>query len=370
MVGCEFQPLRNQVTLIAPPNDTSLPTGSQVTSGAEGAPLRVAVVGSGSFAREHVIALRELPGVIVSHVAGSDQSRVDSLAALAGHAKGTTDIRSAIEDPTVDAVDICNATPDHERWTVVAGKASKHVHVDKPATLTLAAFDSMLAAVEGNGKTLMVGQTVRFQPAVTELHRSVIRGEIGHPRLLHVSWYTGHVWPNGWRAWQLDIARSGGHPVHNGTHSLDLAVWLIGAKPVEVFARNFPTFAAEMPMPDSFQMQVRFDNGSLATLELCYALRQPGQFLRRVMLVGTDGTLCHSTEDDPGLSSPGHPVAPSSIENALSLQLGHWARAVRGHEPFVVTNTQARIALATAIAAQQSLVTGQPVQIDYAGATQ
>lgn len=325
----------------------------------------VAVVGTGNFAREHIEALRSLPGVSISHVAGSDLGRASALAALAGDAVATTDILAAVSHSDVDAVDVCNATPDHERWVVAAGRAGKHVHVDKPAALTVAAFDSMVDAVEGNGRTLMVGQTVRFQPVISELQRSLSAGDVGLPRLLHVSWYTGHVWPNGWRAWQLDVARSGGHPVHNGTHSIDLAVWLIGARPVEVFARDFPTFAADMPMPDSFHVQLRFDNGALATLELCYALRQPGDALRRIVLVGSEGTLTHDTDDDPGLSSPGHPVAPPSIENALPVQLGHWVRAARGLEPFIVTPAQVRVALATAVAAQRSLVTGQPVLIDH-----
>jgi predicted dehydrogenase len=328
-------------------------------------PFRVAVVGTGSFARQHVLALRSLPGVVVSHIAGSDQSRAESLAALASGAMATTDIQSVLSSPLVDAVDVCNATPDHRRWVVAAGEAGKHVHVDKPAALSVADFDEMVRATEGNGSTLMVGQTVRFQPAIAELSRALQRGDIGDPKLLHVSWYTGHVWPNGWRGWQLDVSRSGGHPVHNGTHSIDLAVWLMGSNPIEVFARHFPTFAAEMPMPDSFQVQLRFENGALATLELCYALRQPGEFLRRIMLVGADGTMVHDTDEDPGLSSPGNPVPPSSIENALTLQLGHWVRAAQGLEPFIVTTAQARVALATAVAAQESLTTGKPVLVEH-----
>ncbi|MEB0014965.1 Gfo/Idh/MocA family oxidoreductase, partial [Glaciimonas sp. Cout2] len=82
---------------------------------------------------------------------------------------------------------------------------------------------------------------------IAELQQQVASGDIGDPKLLHVTWYTGHVWPNGWRGWQLDTALSGGHPVHNGTHSIDLAVWLMNSRPVEVFARQFATFAANMP---------------------------------------------------------------------------------------------------------------------------
>jgi predicted dehydrogenase len=226
--------------------------------------FNVAIIGTGSFAQQHILALQQVPEARVTHVAGSSLSRARALAMLAPEAQASDDIDAVLGDPSVDAVDICNATPDHARWAIAAGRVGKHVHVDKPATLSIRSFDEMVEAVEGNGLTLMVGQTARFQPAMVEIQHACATGSIGTPRLLHVSWLTGHVWPNGWRAWQFDVAKSGGHPVHNGIHTIDLAVWLMRSRPVEVFARHFPSFAAEMPMPDSFQVQLRFDNGSLA----------------------------------------------------------------------------------------------------------
>ncbi|ERK72174.1 Gfo/Idh/MocA family protein [Leifsonia aquatica] len=326
----------------------------------------VAVLGTGAFAREHLLALRGIPDVRVSHVAGSSLERATELAALVPGARATTDLAAVVSHPEVDGVDVCNATPDHAAWTIAAGRAGKHVHVDKPATLTVEAFDEMVAATEGRGRTLMVGQTVRFQPAVAELQARAAAGAIGDPRLLHITWYTGHVWPGGWRGWQLDTGKSGGHPVHNGTHALDLAVWLMGSEPVEVFGRDFPTFAAEMPMPDSFQLLVRFANGALATIELCYALTQPGRFLRRVLLAGTEGTLLHDTDAEPGLASPRHSAPPASLDGALADQLAHWVRAAQGREPMIVTTEQARAALATAVAAQRSLRTGRPIAVESA----
>jgi predicted dehydrogenase len=327
--------------------------------------LGVAVVGTGRFAREHIVVLAGLPDVRVTHVVGRDLGRARELAALVPGAVVTSDVNAAVADDAVDAVDVCTWTPGHAPWTIAAGRAGKHVHVEKPAALSIVDLDAMIAATEGNGTSLMVGQSVRFQPAVADLQRRLERGDIGDPRLLHVTWYTGHVWPEGWRGWQYDAALSGGHPVHNGTHSVDLAVWLMGSRPVEVFTRGLRTWAPGTPIPDSFQMQLRFENGSLATLELCYALRQSGELFRRVMLAGTTGTLAHSTADDPGLTSPGHPVPPASVEGALHAQLAHWVAGVQAGTPFVVTTAQARVALRTALAAQRSLVTGAPVSIDH-----
>lgn len=326
--------------------------------------VRIAVIGSGGFAREHVRALAQIPEAEVVWAAGSDLSRAQAVAGLAPGARGTTDIMAAVEDPSVDAVDICNATPGHERWALAAARAGKHVHVDKPVTLSLESFDAMVGAANAVNRTFMVGQTVRFQPAMAEVARAISAGEVGEPRLLHVAWYVGHVWPNGWRGWQHDIAQSGGHPVHNGIHCIDLAVWLMKSQPRRIFARDFPTFGAQMPMPDSFHLLVEFTNGSLAVLELSYALRQRGDSFRRLVLAGTQGSLVHDVSMEPGLMAPSINVAQASVDGALVDQLRHWISVVKGDEPCIVRPEQARAALAAALAAQRSLGTGQPVSID------
>ncbi len=323
---------------------------------------RVAIAGSGVIAGDHARALASIPGVEVAYVHGSDLERARRIAALVPGAIATDDYSRVLADPTVLAVDVCNATPAHAPFTVAAGEAGKHVHVEKPAALSLADFDRMAAATEGAGTTLMVGQTVRFQPAVAALAAAIADGAVGRPRLAHVSWYTGYVWPGGWRGWQLDRARSGGHPVHNGTHLLDVAVWLLGGVPVRVFARSFPSFAAGMPVHDSFQLLVRFDDDSLATLEISYSLAQPRDMFRRIVVAGTGGTVAHSTDDDPVLHSAGAAVPPPSVEDAMTRQLAHWIDVVGGAEPIVRTG-QVRAALRAALGAQRSLDLGAPVDL-------
>lgn len=324
---------------------------------------RVALIGSGTIAKDHLAALGGIPGVEVAYVYGSDLARARSVAALSPGAVATTDIRQVLDDPAVAAVDIVNATPDHAPFTIAAGLAGKHVHVEKPVALSLDDLDAMAEATVGRGTTLMVGQTVRFQPSIATIATAVREGQIGDPRLAHVSWYTGYVWPGGWRGWQLDRAKSGGHPVHNGSHCLDLAVWLFQKTPVRVFARSFPSYAAGMPVHDSFHVTVRFDDGSLALLEISYALRRHADMVRRIVVGGTDGTLTHNTDDDPGLSSDGARPAPSSVDGAMQAQLGHWIDVVANRVEPIVRLTEVRAALAAGLAAQRSLDTGRAVDV-------
>ncbi len=328
----------------------------------------VALVGTGSFAQEHLRAFRSMPDVRVKYVVGSDRDHTERFSDLLPGSQASTNLEQVLADPEVDAVDICNMTPQHASAAIAAARAGKHVHVDKPAALSVVDLDEMLRSADAAGVTLMVGQTVRFQPISQKVRRAIDRGAVGTPRLLHVSWYTGHVWPGGWRGWQLDVSKSGGHPVHNGIHMLDLAVWLLGSEPVEVFTRSFSTIAAQIPMPDSFSMIVRFANGSLATLELCYALRQRGDSLRRIVLAGDSGTVKHDTDDDPGLVSASTSMPSASTVGALTHQLQHWVRAVSGDEEFIVKPHEMRATLAAAIAAQRSLINQHPVKVELNGA--
>lgn len=323
--------------------------------------LGVAVIGTGAIAHEHVRAIVATPGLRVTFVAGSDESRAAALAAQAPGAVATTDVPAAIHDSSVVGVDVCGHTASHARWTVAAGAAGKHVMVEKPVALSLTELDDMLHATRAT--SLLAGQTVRFQPVIAGLHDQVVSGAVGRPRLIHIQWYVAHVWPNGWRAWQLDRERSGGHPVHNGVHAFDLLIWLTDRQPVRVFTRGFAGTATQAPVPDSFQVVARMDDGALALVELSYALRPPADVLRRISVIGERGTLMHSTEDDPGLSSANAHAAPASTEGTFARQLRHWRDVLGGLARPLTTAEQVRTALTLGLAAQRSLERGDVVDL-------
>ena len=69
-----------------------------------------------------------------------------------------------INDPEIDAVSVCVENRNHAEITNAALYAGKHVLVEKPMAVTLAECESMVAAAEFNGKHLMVGHNMRFDP--------------------------------------------------------------------------------------------------------------------------------------------------------------------------------------------------------------
>lgn len=321
----------------------------------------VAVLGTGDIAREHVRAFGRA-GAALTWAYGTDAGRAADLAAGSAGMRPTTSLQQVLTDEMTAGVVVCGRSATHRDRTLAALDAGKHVLVEKPPAGSLVEFDRMVDAAHAAQRSLFVGQTVRFQPAAAAMAARVDAGAIGTPRVLHLSWYVGHVWPGAWRSWQLDPRMSGGHIVHNGMHPLDLAIWLLRGTPVRVHARGWCTHAAQMPTPDSFHLTVEFDNGALALLEVSYALARRGDVLRRTVLIGTEGSLRHHTDDDD-IPSGTEPAERASVADALVHEARHALDVFTGRADPIITLTQSRAALAAALAGQRSLDLGRPVEI-------
>jgi predicted dehydrogenase len=326
------------------------------------APVGVAVLGAGAIAAEHVLAFDRLGDASVRYVVSDAAERAEEVSRRALAARATTSLAEALGDPLVHLAVVCGRTATHLERANAAISAGKHVLIEKPPALAVAPFRSLVARARGAGRHLMVAQTARFQPAVAAIGAAVTAGDIGRPRFVHASWYVGHVWPGGWRSWQLDPSTSGGHLAHNGMHPIDTAIWLLGQRPVRIFARGWSTHAAEMPTPDSFHLTVRFDDGSLALLETSYGLRPRGAVARRLLVAGTDGTIEHDSSRDPRPS--GSTAPPLSVQGAMEAQAAHLVSLCRQEVSPLVTTDHSLDALAAALAAQRSFEAGRPIDVD------
>jgi predicted dehydrogenase len=324
---------------------------------------RIGIIGAGAIARDHIQAFAGIPGITVAQVVDRHPERAEALARLAGNAAAGIDLEGMLRDPSIDAIDICTSPDSHAAITIAAARAGKAIHLEKPIALRPDEVEPMLEAVAQAGVPFLLGQTTRFQPVHLEIADAIEAGTIGTPRAMHLSLYAGHLWPGGWRAWQLQIERCGGHLVHNGIHAIDLATWLMGSTPIRVFARGMKTFSPGMPTPDSFHVILRFKNGAIATLEWSYALRRRGDMLRRIAVFGEDGTLHHSTQGELDIhSDAARPVAIGTL-NAFDRQMRHFADVLDGAAP-IVTPEQIRGAFAAAHAAQESCASGRAIEIN------
>src|SRR6185369_10319840 len=120
--------------------------------------MRFGLLGTGYWAREvHAAALASHPGVDFVGVWGRDPAKA---AALGVRAYG--DIDALLGD--VDAVAIALPPDVQADLALRAARAGKHLLLDKPLALTVAAADAIVAEVDARGLASVIFFTSRFQP--------------------------------------------------------------------------------------------------------------------------------------------------------------------------------------------------------------
>jgi predicted dehydrogenase len=215
--------------------------------------MKFAVLGLGFMGSTHLKALRAIPGVEVAAVASLDERALTGdLSGIQGNIGGPgerldfsavkkhRDPYAPLDDPEIEAVDICLPTSLHEPVALAALRAGKHVLLEKPMALSGAAADAITAEAEKQGRILMTAQVVRFIPAYAALRQSVKNGELGKVRSAA---FRRRCAAPGWGGWLTDPAQSGGGVFDLLIHDVDYCLHLLG-KPRSVLATGYANPAA------------------------------------------------------------------------------------------------------------------------------
>src|SRR5882672_98049 len=130
--------------------------------------MRIAVLGLGFMGSTHLKALRKIPHATLVAVVSSDEKKLaGDLSAIQGNLGGPGEkmdfsavkkyrtVAEALDDPAIDAVDICLPTDLHAPVALAALRAGKHVLVEKPIALNFADAEALLRQAEISGRILM-----------------------------------------------------------------------------------------------------------------------------------------------------------------------------------------------------------------------
>jgi len=141
-----------------------------------------------------------------------------------------SDVKTALADPRVQAVIIASSTDTHADLAVKAAKAGKAIFCEKPIDLSLKKVDQCLAEVEKTRVPMFVGFNRRFDPSFRALHNRLSAGEIGLVEQVIITSRDPSLPPMSY------LKVSGGQFRDMTIHDFDMARWLLGEEPVEVFA--------------------------------------------------------------------------------------------------------------------------------------
>jgi len=339
--------------------------------------IKLGLIGCGGIARSaHLPAMATLADrVELVATADVDAAAAEAAAQPWGAAHGT-DYRAVLARPDVEAVVI--ATPEylHCEQVEAAAATGKHILCEKPMANSLAEADRMIAAAARAGVALLIGHSRRFTRRYMEIRASVDRGEVGSVRLMRENerrprMKTGEqVWwtPKHWTG-NPNVAQ--GVAMINAIHEADLLRWFIGAEARSVYAETAVTIEGNIGVPDFLSLTVRFANGAIGSAEVsnCAAPGYPA--FHQLELYGTEGAIRAKDHEligltrftDEGADFPGTFEMLLHNKPAYVREHAELVAAIREDRPVCMPATEARAALAIALAARESARTHRVVEV-------
>jgi UDP-N-acetylglucosamine 3-dehydrogenase len=329
--------------------------------------MNVGILGSGFMGVTHAHAFAKLPDVHIVAVSSRTKEKAEKLAQEVG-ARATTDDMAIVNDPSIEVISNTLPTHLHPRFTIAALHAGKHVLLEKPFGLDVAACDAIIQAHQRSGKILMVAHVLRFWPEYVALIDFVHSGAIGKPLSAVASRLS--VEP-GWASWFLDPDLSGGAVLDLMVHDMDVLNWLFG-QPRSVYARGHEA------KPRLWnQVLTIVDYGAThGSIEGCEMMPKDYPFTSTLKVLCEGGSVEYvfqagGVRVDMGTDSlvmvrePGRAYRlETEGDDGYEKQIAYFVDCVKSNRPPAIgTPEQARLAVKLSNATRQSLETGSVVSL-------
>lgn len=170
------------------------------------------------------------------------------------------------------------------KYALLAAKAGKHIHMEKPGGVNLADFEELISIMKNTGKVFHTGYMYRYNPYISELIDSVKKGELGE--IISVEAQMNCLHPKETRQWLECFP--GGMMFYLGCHLVDLILQIKG-EPMKIIPYNKCSGIDGVTAKDFGMAVFEYANGVSFAKTTAVEL---GGFERRQLVVnGTKGTV-------------------------------------------------------------------------------
>jgi len=324
------------------------------------------LIGAGVIGRVHAQNIAGRPDARLRWVVDNDVPRGDALAAAHG-ARFCASVDEMLADPLVQIVVIGSSTDVHEPHLLASVRAGKAVLCEKPIADSLDRARNCLDAARAANVVAAIGFNRRFDVHHRAVFDRIRAGEIGAVETVHIVSRSSEASP------PEAAHRAGGMLREKGTHFYDLAHWMAGSEPVEVFAAGgclFDQGYGAHGDVDTAALTLRFASGALATFS--FSRRTTYGYDEMIEVFGSKGMLQSRRQRQRGVSLyQGDKIVDDGIyptwyerfAPTYVAELDALVAAVRAGTPVEPSLTDGMRAQAVAEAAVASLVQRKPVAI-------
>ena len=291
--------------------------------------MKICVAGQGAFGIKHIEAIKNIPGIEVSTLAGGSPDSTKEVAAKYGIPHWSTDLGECLAQPGVEAAILATPTQMHAKQAVQCMRAGKHVQVEIPMADTVADAEMVVKAQKETGLVAMAGHTRRFNPSHQWVHKRIKSGELKVLQMDVQTYFFRRTNMNALgkpRSWTDHLLW------HHACHTVDLFAYQTGQNVSKCFALQGPSHPdLKIAMDMSIGMQV--PSGAICTLSLSFNNDGPlGTFFRYICDNGT-----YIARYDELVDGKNTPIDVSKVDvsmNGIELQDREFFAAIaEGREP-------------------------------------
>jgi myo-inositol 2-dehydrogenase/D-chiro-inositol 1-dehydrogenase len=321
--------------------------------------MRIGVAGVGRIGTMHAANLTALPQVDEVLLYDPVPGRAD-LAATGDKTRAVPELDGLLKES--DGVLVATPTDTHPVLVRACLAAGTPALCEKPIAADLPAMTELIAEIESATVPVLVGFQRRFDPAMVELRRRIVDGELGT---------VYQVRATGFDAQPPDFAylpTSGGIFRDLLIHDLDAVPWLVGEPVVEVYASGavlVDDAFARADDVDNAVVMLKFAGGTHAVLTA--GRHDPLGYDHRIEVLGArDSVVVGLDERTPlngwNANKNAYPGFPERFQLAYRNEMRVFIDVLAGRAENPSPARDSLVSLRLAEACEQSRRTGQPVR--------
>ncbi len=206
--------------------------------------VKIAIIGAGGMLQYHVAGFKRA-GAELTGIADVDLESAQRVAKPHDIPRAFGDVSKLLAGCDADAVSIIVPNKFHHPLAIQCLDAGKHVFCEKPPALNAAEVEDMIAVAESRGKRLMFNFNNRARPEAYAVMELIAEGKIGKINSAQAKWARRTGIP-GFGGWFTNRALSGGGPLIDLLHMIDLAMYFMGyPDPAHVLGQTFDNFIGD-----------------------------------------------------------------------------------------------------------------------------
>jgi UDP-N-acetylglucosamine 3-dehydrogenase len=310
----------------------------------------VAVIGTGSWGKNHARVYQELPLTKLIAVCDVNPEKAKTMADQYG-AKAYTNSTRMLKNKEIEAISVCTWSTHLAKEALKGLRAGKHVLVEKPMATNAKQAKKLCETAQQNGLVLTVGFLMRFIPGLRSIREAVESKKIGE--LVCANAKRVSQWPE--RIGDIGVVKD------TAIHDIDVMRFISKRDPITVYAKMGSM--RHRKFEDYAHIMLTYKGGESAFIESNWLTPYK---TRTLTVTGSDAIMrLDYITQDLWIEQQKETMQPRiPFQEPLKLELQHFAECVLEKKKPLITGEDGVKALEIAQAAIQSSAKNRAIKVE------